>query len=66
MTIPYRVHDSGGANCNGIPVSKLQDVDYKRTKSKTVLTTYTQRKKLYTPCFIEMTNETISVIRWTK
>jgi len=60
---PIKFQVDSGASCNIIPVSKLQDVDYKPTKPKTVLTTYTKRKKLYTPMFFEMTNETISVIR---
>jgi len=43
---PIKFQVDRGESCNVIPISMLQDVDYKLTKSKTVLTTNTQRKKL--------------------
>ena len=43
---PIKFQAHSGESCNAIPISMLQDVDYKRRKSKTVLTTYKRRKKL--------------------
>ena len=43
---PIKFQVDSGASCNVIPVSELQDVDYKLTKSNTVLTTYNKSEIL--------------------